>query len=370
AFLVVVNSSEIKLTKYADLWIDAQKGSNTALMAGIINEVIDSNAYDAGFVNQHTENFTALKGMVSVFDKKSVVSHTGLDNDRYNQLIGLLNKPDANIVFIYNIDSVKEKSGGDLKAITNFLVLTNRIQKKNNGIYLMRDFVNSSGMMDMGMNPYYLPGHVRHDQKKDIAAIAKAWGVNLEEVFKPVEIKEKLLNNSIKAVLVFGEDPLMNEDNYRYFQGLEFLMVCDTHSTDTAKAAQMVFPLRNFTEQDGTVTSGDNNIQPLKAFISRENQPENWKIISELANNMGENFAYASNRSIFAEIQKINRFYEKTGENGIWSNDLFRDGFFLDGKKARFSTFTVDFSAKYAEKPVVHFSESFYRSRIKGKITQ
>jgi len=36
--LVLINSSEIKLTKFADLWLDTTKGSNTILINGLLKE--------------------------------------------------------------------------------------------------------------------------------------------------------------------------------------------------------------------------------------------------------------------------------------------------------------------------------------------
>jgi len=39
AKLIVINSSEIKITKFADLWIDSRKGTNTILLNGILSEL-------------------------------------------------------------------------------------------------------------------------------------------------------------------------------------------------------------------------------------------------------------------------------------------------------------------------------------------
>lgn len=347
--LIVINSSEIKLTKYADLWIDSHKGSNTVLLSGIINEIIDSKNFNDQHIKNYTEEFTKLKGMVSIYDKDEVISITKINSEKYDELLSLLNNPKSNIVFVYNIDSSKEKSNNDLKAVGNFLVLTDRVQKAGNGIFFLRDFANSAGLLDMGMHPNYKPG--------------------LLPTKKETNILDSLINGKIKAALIFSEDPLSDKDNYKLLNNLEFLLVSDSFNTDTVKAANLVIPALTYAQKQGTYTSGDNKVQKISSFVSKNNIQESREIINQIAKNIGENFAYTTNEDIFAEIQKVNRFYSKISIEDHWSKNIFKDGCLIDNKKAKFATFSIDISVKSSEKKNVLYSENYYKTRIKGKMS-
>ncbi|MBN2520151.1 MAG: FAD-dependent oxidoreductase, partial [Bacteroidales bacterium] len=100
AKLILINSSEIKLTKFTDLWVDSKKATNTVLLNGIIKEVSDLE--QAGLEK--------LKKMVAPFDNEMVTDITGIDTGTYKKLIEYLKDHTKNIVFIYHAGSLREKS--------------------------------------------------------------------------------------------------------------------------------------------------------------------------------------------------------------------------------------------------------------------
>jgi formate dehydrogenase major subunit len=292
AKLILINSAEIKLTKFAQLWIDTLKGTNTVLLNGLMKELIEKRVIDIKSLEYNTAGFAEFKEMLSTIDLKKVSGITGVRIDRLKEVVRLIEKPETNIVFVYNIDSHKEKSKNDLKAITNFLLLTNRINKTGNGVIILRDFSNSSGLLDMGVSTQYLPGYVKYSEKDQINRIGQFWNVDLNEVFNPVDLTKKMINEEIKAMLIFGEDPLIVNDNFKYFNGIEFLLVQDIFNTSTAQEADVVLPLSTYIEQDGTYTSCDLKIQKANQIIEPITNYENWEIITKLAENFNSGFNY------------------------------------------------------------------------------
>ena len=65
AKLVVIDSSEIKLTRNADLWIDSKKGTNTLLINAVMKSLIDNNTIDTEFIKNSTGQFTEFAGSIS-----------------------------------------------------------------------------------------------------------------------------------------------------------------------------------------------------------------------------------------------------------------------------------------------------------------
>ncbi|GAG61644.1 unnamed protein product, partial [marine sediment metagenome] len=90
AKLIVINSSEIKITKFADLWIDSRKGTNTILLNGILSELIKKGLVNEDFIKTNTENFSELKNMLQGNNAEDVCELTEIDIEKYKELTHLL----------------------------------------------------------------------------------------------------------------------------------------------------------------------------------------------------------------------------------------------------------------------------------------
>jgi formate dehydrogenase major subunit len=182
AKLVVINSSEIKLTKFADLWIDNQKGTSTVLMNGVLNQLINDALLNANFIEDKTTGFRELRNKIASYTPENVASFAKIDLSKFYEFYNLLKKQESKVVFVYNIDSTKEKSVNDLKSIANYLILTGKIEASDNGLLLLRDYANSTGLIDMGVNPNYLPGYIKHTDSEGIKAVENQWNTKLSEI--------------------------------------------------------------------------------------------------------------------------------------------------------------------------------------------
>ncbi len=353
ARLVVFSSSEIMLTKEADLWIDNKKGTSTALLNGVIREVLKGNGFDRTAVGNRVKHLAELESMVEDFGRSNVTGITGISSSQYDQLLELLTDPARKIVFIHNLDSWRDKARNDVQAIANFLLLTDRIQGTGNGLILVREHANAMGMADMGFDPAHLPGMITLDEIDAVQALGNQWNTPLNHL-KQADVKERLLDGTIKAALVFGEDPLALAENQRYFDNLEFVMVSDAFRTHTASEADVILPAATFMEQDGTYVSADRRVQQAKRMTTPKTGWSNWKLIAELAGRFKEGFEYDGISAITDEINRVNRLYNGTDAP-----------FQLNGHEPAFSLFQTQVSTINPEKPTILYGEQFYRSRIK-----
>jgi formate dehydrogenase major subunit len=363
--LILINSSEIKLTKFTDLWMDSRRGTHTALLNGLIRELIKNGQVDESFIQDQTEGFSGLKQMVSTFSREKVCRLTGINNEKLELLYQWLGNTKNKISFIYNIDSPKEKSEGDLQAIGNFLLLTNRIGKTGNGVIILRDYVNSAGLLDMGGIPDYLPGYVSAGNEEEIKRIGRLWGQDLKKIFRPVDLKSRLLAGDIKAMLIFGEDPLYLNENRKYFGGVEFLMVSDLFKTATTNEADVILPAASYIEQDGTYTACDRRLQKVNRIFYPRNGFQNWEIILKLSKGFGIRFPYKSPDEILDEIRTVNRCYHDCEINHFWGAGLFKEGYYTPDNKAHFSIFASGINTQNPEKSSILFSENYFKLKIK-----
>ena len=366
AKLVLMNSSEIILTKYADLWVDSRKGTNTYLIDSVNKSIIEERFIDEKFVNDRSTNFNELKAELSSVDISNAINYSGIDRTKFEAFVSLMKDPLSNIIFIYNIDSRSDKSVNDLKAVSNFLMLTGRIGKEKNGIIILREFNNSTGLIDMGVIPAYLPGYVKYDETEEIEKIGKAWNADLTNIFKPVDLAVRIKKGEIKGMLIFGEDPLNGRENTKYFNGVEFLLVSDAYHTNTTDEADVVLPAANHIEQSGTYTRCDNKVQKSSKVVNGLNEYENWQLVSKLASSFTGGFIYNSSAEIFDEIKKTNRFYKHSDVNKSWMKEYFNNGF--TNSKLHFSVHQADFTTFDNLKHIIHYQDNYYFSSVKNKL--
>jgi formate dehydrogenase major subunit len=370
ARLITVNSAEVELNKFADLWIDSKRGTNTGLINFLSKMVLDRGLADKGFIDKRTEGYEEFNASVSGLDMDAVSEVTGVNKSKLQQFCDLIATPGLNLVVVYSIDSLWEKSKDDLKAIGNLMMLTGRVGKAGNGIVVLRDFANSQGLLDMGVDPGYLPGYVSHRDKEQIAALGKKWGADLAAIFKPVDLKEAMEKEKIKAVIVFGEDPLYATSNFKLTGGAEFLLVIDSLMTTTAVEADVVFPASVPVETEGSYTACDRRIQRMTKVFEPLTGMENWQIIVKLAEKLGTKMSFAAVNGIAKEIEKIVPFYKGVAPGSFWGKGFLGKAFMTPSGKGRFSTVSMDTSPCNMEKKPFLSSENYFNVKIRGKLTE
>ncbi|GAB4487377.1 MAG: NADH-quinone oxidoreductase subunit NuoG [Thermodesulfovibrionales bacterium] len=180
----------------------------------------------------------------------------------------------------------------------------------NARIYLLSERANEQGALDMGCAPDLLPGYRPSGSAEFRKRYETLWHTQLPEgpglnLFGMLEAAKK---GTVKAMYVMGENLLCNVPNTKAvgeaLAKLELLVVQDIFLTETAKAADVVFPALGWGEKDGTFTNMERRIQRVRKSVSREGM-EDWKIVAEVAGTMGARMAYAGSEDVFHEISRV-----------------------------------------------------------------
>ncbi|MEW6108188.1 MAG: NADH-quinone oxidoreductase subunit NuoG [Nitrospirota bacterium] len=203
-----------------------------------------------------------------------------------------------------------QSSGGSYKllliAAINYLI--------NARIYLLSERANEQGLLDMGCAPDLLPGYRPVAFAEFRKRYDTSWKTTVPE--KPglsiFEMIDAAKNGSIKAMYVMGENPVYNLPNSgevkSSLKNVGFLVVQDIFLTETGRLADVVLPSLSWAEKDGTYTNMERRIQLLGKAVNREGM-EDWRIVSEVAKNMGARFHYSKAEEIFEEISRVSPLY-------------------------------------------------------------
>ncbi len=166
---------------------------------------------------------------------------------------------------------------------------------------------NYQGMLDMGIHPEFLPGYQRVDNPQVRERFAREWGAALPE--KPGLATKKLLSRwskgKIDGAIFWAQDPLgTGEVKWKKSSG-QFMIVGDMFLTETAKEADVVFPLAPFAEITGTITNAEGRVQHFRAALPSKTSRENWQILVDLSAALGHLFKLQRSEEVTAEIEHL-----------------------------------------------------------------
>ena len=277
----------------ADEW--AYKKVSPKDNVNFLKEVIKALLEDG--LSPKADSVVGLEELVKDLDKIVV-------SDKAREVASIYGKSKKAMVVFSQSDVTVEAA----KLIANMAVISGHIGKPRSGIIELKPKNNSQGLVDIGINK------------------------------SPREIEKGIADKKIKALLIFGEDIAhINLNN------LDFLMVQDTHLTETAKKADVVLPGVGFAESIGTFTSAERRIQRTNRAIPPITDLENWEVIVKLMYALDKSVNYNSIEDILNEMSvnipqyfKLNKYLDK---EVFWpinkSAVLYSDGFMFPDKKAR-----------------------------------
>lgn len=362
AKVILINSSEIELSKSSDLWLDAKKGSSAVVFNDLSRQLIESNQI-SDIAEKNVRNLNEAK--IELLKHSTDVSEQTLVSiEKLNEFFIDMKNNSHKIVFIYDMDSNENNSQDILKSIANYLLLSGRHGTKGNGILLLRKYNNSTGMMELGANQNYLPGYVTKENKVQIEFLSKLWNSELPILIN--DIKNKIDEDKIKLAIVFGEDPANEVKTSALYSKLNYKIVFSVYNNNTTESADLIFPISNYIEEEGSYTRSDNVVQESGKVVERINDLPNWQLISKLANKFSYGFCFETREDVKAEIKKANRFSSFMKDDISWLKGYYENGF----AEEKFNLALELSYDKNVNKILnkIHYQENYFFEEIKQKI--
>lgn len=146
------------------------------------------------------------------------------------------------------------------------------------------DYTNSRGAADMGLMPDRLPGYVPLTASGAFAneypGLPTTAGKSLPQML------DAAWSGALGALLVIGANPLADAKLDRGTLKNTFLIVSDMFLTETAAAADVVFPAASLYEKTGTVTNTFGDLQLVRKAADRAGVKPDFEILVRLAGSM------------------------------------------------------------------------------------
>ncbi len=315
--LIIANPREIKLNRYATMWLRQKPGTDVALIMGMARVIVDEGLSDSAFVASRCENYDAFRESLRAFDLDTVSKITGVpaaDIARAARMYAT-SKP---ATILYAMGITQHSHGTDnVLAIANLAMLTGNIGKPSTGVNPLRGQNNVQGACDMGALPNVYPAYQAVTDTNVKKKFEEAWGRSLSGTagLTLPDIFEAIHKGQIKALYVIGENPVLTDPDASHVRGalekLELLVAQDIFLNETAQMAHVVLPAASFAEKEGTFTNTERRVQRVRKFAQPIGQSKpDWWITCQIAKRMGgKGFDYQSSADIMAEISRVTPSY-------------------------------------------------------------
>ena len=288
--LVVIDSREVELTRYAHIWLRPAPGTESTLLAGILRSIVDQGLEREEWLEENCESPATLRYSLRSRQLAEIAQETQVSQEDIEAAARMFAEATDGAV-VYGLDNIEaSQSRNCVLSLVNLALLTGNVGRPGTGLYPMRRGANEQGAWDVGCVPDRLPGYCRVSNDAERAALGTAWDAVIPDTpgLSMAKMIEAAGSGNLRAAVVIGDSPNFTNgkigDAINAFGSLDLLVVHDTFLGPLAERADVVLPRPTFAEKDGTFTNLERRVQRLAPASKRESaaRPEGW-VLTELA---------------------------------------------------------------------------------------
>ncbi|WP_020208741.1 FdhF/YdeP family oxidoreductase [Gilvimarinus chinensis] len=140
-------------TWIASRFLQPKIGSDLALLTAMAKMLVEQNAHNAEFVQNHTQDFVAYRDYLAALDLTELLAQCGLTEQAVGELVDDYASAD-NVIFAWGMGITHHLNGADnVEAIANLAMLRGMVGKPGAGLLPLRGHSNVQGIGTIGVKP-------------------------------------------------------------------------------------------------------------------------------------------------------------------------------------------------------------------------
>ena len=326
--LIVMDPRAQALKRYAEHMVQFRPGTDVAMLNAIMHVIVEESLYNPAYIDQFTENWSAMKAHLSGFSPEDMAPVCGVEAETLRVIARTFATANAAMIF-WGMGISQHVHGTDnSRALISLALMCGQVGRPGAGLHPLRGQNNVQGASDAGLIPMVLPDYQPVANKDLRSQFERLWDTPIDE--KPgltvVEIMDAIHDDKIKGMYILGENPAMSDPDLTHARAalakLDHLVVQDIFLTETANFADVILPAAAWPEKTGTVTNTNRQVQMGRPALDPPGQARaDWAITVDLANQLGLSWDYQHPRDVFAEMKQV----MKSLNNITWER-LDREG--------------------------------------------
>lgn len=297
----------------AGMHVQLTPGSDSVLLLGLAHVVISEKLVDTDYIESRTVGFDELRRSVTQWWPERVQEHTGVPVWQLREIARRL--AGGGGTYILTGRGVEQHADGTdtAAAAINLSLILGLVGTPHSGYGTLTGQGNGQGGREHGQKCDQLPGYRKITDPAARAHVAGVWGVDPDSIPGPGIPAVELLNSmgqpgGVRCMLVHSSNVVVSAPNANRVRAglaaLEFLVVCDFFFSETAAFADVVLPVTQWAEEEGTMTSLEGRVIRRRRAIDAPPgvRSELW-IFREVASRLGAPSTFSENPSeVFDEL--------------------------------------------------------------------
>jgi formate dehydrogenase major subunit len=317
AEMYCVDPRRTSSSKFADVWLGIDVGTDIALANAVAREIIHAGLADRDFIARSTSGFEEFAASVEPYTLERAAEITGVPSGAIRELAHAYGSAEkAQILWTLGITE-HHNAVDNVVALCNLALLTGHVGRWGSGLVPLRGQNNVQGGGDMGALPNKLPGFQDVADPERRGTFESRWGapLNPEPGIHLTLMFEAMQRGDLTAAYVVGENPADSEADVEHARqllaGLDTLVVQDIFLTRTAELADVVLPASvAWAESEGTVTSSERRVQRVRAALPPPGEARHdVQIFVDLAARLGVDLGPADPEMLWDELRSLSSMH-------------------------------------------------------------
>ena len=315
--IIVIDPRITDSASSADLHLQIQPGTDTAVLHAIGRILIEKGNIDEQFINDHTEGYQQYRKMVmsqTVKDAAATCRISVAEIEEAARLIG--NAKGFISMWAMGLNQSTEGVNKNLNLLGLHLI-TGHIGKPGSGPFSLTGQPNAMGGREVGGMATLLAAHKNLNDPEHRQEVADFWGVESirdKPGFTATEMFEALRDGRMKAIWIMCTNPSVSMPSAKLvdeaLKKARFVIVQDiSNRSDTLQYADLVLPAAAWLEKEGTMTNSERRISYLNKAIEPPGKAmADTEIILRFARKMGyDGFEFNSPSEVFEEYVRMTK---------------------------------------------------------------
>ena len=296
--LIVVDPRRTNTAEVAKLHVPVAPGGDIPLMNAVGRLLIERDAVDRRFVEDHTEGFEAYRDFLLQADWREMVEASGVSEALVRTLAARI--AGARRWLTFYCQGLNQSTVGMWKnnSVINLHLLTGQIGKPGAGPFSLTGQPNAMGGREVGLLAQALPGYRFTEDPGHRAEVEEYWGraegtISARPGLTAVEMFRALEAGRLKAIWIAATNPAVSLPDLHHVRRAlakaELIVVQDPyHPTETSLLADVLLPTAQWAEKTFTSTNSERLVSYSEQVINPPGLAwPDWQIIARFGEAMG-----------------------------------------------------------------------------------
>jgi assimilatory nitrate reductase catalytic subunit len=313
--LVVIDPRRTPTAAAATLHLQPLPGTDLALANGLLFLALELGHVDEAYIAARTTGWDSVRRTVSAYWPARVERLTGVSESALRETARLLGGASRALVLTARGAEQHAHGTDTVSAWIDLALALGLPGTPGSGWGCLTGQGNGQGGREHGQKADQLPGYRRLDDPAARAHVAAVWGVVPDDLPAPGRSAYELLDalgtdDGPFALLLMGSNPLVSAPRagrvQRRLAALDCLVVADVVLSETAATADVVLPVAQWAEEDGTTTDLQGRVLlRRKALDPPAGVRTDLHVLAGLAERLGSTAAFPVDpREAFEELRR------------------------------------------------------------------